>query len=172
MEFKAFKAQASRRDVIKGALKGAAYAAPIIVASSIPMAVGAATGPGGQTLFVNGVNNPTVPFSTGTITFTGRGYGNVRPVYRIIFRTGNASQFSFIALTPGGDGSITNTITPSTNILIAFFGPGSYTVVTTYDDPGAGGVAGIRNVLVSNTFNVTAASFAPTGTLPPGGTRE
>lgn len=73
MEWKVFKAKASRRDVIKGALKGAAYAAPIVAASAVPMVARAVTGPFGQSLFVNGQNTATVTVGS-LLTFTGRGF--------------------------------------------------------------------------------------------------
>lgn len=101
MEFKVLKAQASRRDVIKGTLKGAAYAAPIMVASAIPMAVGAVTGQFGQSLFVNGLNTVTVT-SGSFLTFTGRGF---RPGQAVFLQIQSLNTGAAIVTGANADGN-------------------------------------------------------------------
>lgn len=70
-----FKDELSRRDAMKTALKAGAYAAPVILAASVPgIGVAAATpGPGGPT--ITGVNPSGGPTTGGTVvTLTGTNF--------------------------------------------------------------------------------------------------
>ncbi len=70
-----FKDELSRRDAMKTGLKAGAYAAPVILAASVPgMGVAAATpGPGGPT--ITGVNPSNGPTTGGTVvTLTGTNF--------------------------------------------------------------------------------------------------
>lgn len=156
MEFKVLKAQASRRDVIKGALKGAAYAAPVVAASSLPMLAGAATGPFGQSLFVNGVNSTTVAIGS-TLVFTGRGY---TPNEQLFIR--------FFAAATAASATITINATASGNINVTVntvgFPTSTTITATVYRQdprfiPTATPLVSVSFVLTGGSAGATSTSF-------------
>lgn len=153
-EFKVFKTKASRRDVIKGALKGAAYAAPIVVASAVPMAVGAVTGQFGQSLFVNGANTTSVAIGS-FLTFTGRGFRPGSPVFLQLtsLRTGAAVVTGANA---DGDGNL-RVIVGTGGFPLGAFAATAFEV-----DPRAANAA----PLVSLVFSITGGTTPVEGRNP------
>lgn len=163
--------RATRRDVIKGTLKGAAYAAPIVLATAVPMAVGAqvtrpatatavpptaTTVPSGPTLLLNGSAANGQTFANGsTATVTGTGYipgaivYNVRPAGNGI--AGGASGPQTVSAS-----GVFMRVPPVVFNLPA----GTYSFVTTYTNP----VAPIGTVIVGElariTFNITGTPAA------------
>ncbi len=118
MAFKALQGKATRRDVIKGTLKAGAYAAPLVVAGALPLAVGAVTGIGGVQLFINGSGaaNTTIPFGN-AFTVSGRGFQPNSVLYRSI--ASNAGTFTFLPITTDGNGNFTNVINTATSTEIS-----------------------------------------------------
>jgi len=162
MVIEAWKRAATRRDVIKKVLKASAYAAPVIVASAVPFAVGAVTPPAtGATLFITGTFNGASAIPLGAVfSLSGRGYIPNTTVYRVLVRTSSGAgngAFSFLNLTSFADGSILNNVdTRVTSTVIAMFGPGNYTALTTYTMPTA----------TSFTGQLASVSFTITGAVP------
>lgn len=153
-EFKVFKAKASRRDVIKGALKGAAYAAPIVIASAVPMAVGAVTGQFGQSLFVNGANTVSVTIGS-FLTFTGRG-----------FRPGSSVFLELVSLRTGA-AIVTGANADGNGNLRVIVGTGGFplgpfSAIAFEVDPRGANAA----PLVSLTFSITGGTI-PTASANP-----
>ncbi len=72
-----FTAEVSRREAMKTAMKAGAYAAPVILAASVPGAVGAANpiSFGGSGPTITGVTPPGGPITGGTVvTLTGTNF--------------------------------------------------------------------------------------------------
>lgn len=163
-----WKRAATRREVIKKALQAGAYTAPVIAASAVPFAVGAVTGPTmtptagtAATLFITGTFSGASTIPLGAVfSLSGRGYVPGATVFRVLVRTSSGTgngAFSFLPLTAFADGSILNNVdTKVTSTVIAMYGPGNYTALTTYTMPTA----------TSFTGQLASVSFTITGAVP------
>jgi len=160
-----FKDELSRRDAMKTAMKAGAYAAPVILAASVPgMGVAAATpGPGGPT--ITGVNPPGGPTTGGTgVTLTGTNFCpgatvTVNGVAAIGVTVVNATTITFTT-PPGTVGAGTITVTCP-------LGQGTGTF--TYHAITATAEAYTANASVLGVLNVSKVGDV---TLPPGGSNS
>ncbi len=88
-----FARDLSRREAIKTAMKGAAYAAPVIFATAVPAAVAAATPPPGARVTVTPNPSPRA----GRVTISGNGFAANG---RILLQFVSPSEGTNTAVTP------------------------------------------------------------------------
>lgn len=165
-----FKDEVSRREAMKTAMKAGAYAAPVILAASVPGAVGAtnmisngtvtppATGGGGPT--ITGVNPPSGPTTGGTVvTLTGTNFCpgatvTVNGVAATNVTVVNSTTITFT--TPAGTtGAATITVTCPAGTgtgTFTYFPPGTGPTITVVNPPAGPTTGGTVVTLTGTNF--------------------
>jgi len=166
IEPKILRGQATRRDIIKGALKAGAYAAPIVAVGAVPFAVGAVTGPSGVTLLINGANTATLAGNV-NFTLTGTRFTPGATIYRVAYPnfTGTGFAFSFLTtpLTIAANGTISSTENTGNVGAFTTNGPGSYTIAIATQANGSGFSGVLVSLQVTYTGGVLSGMAVPAG---------
>ncbi len=163
MVLQVVRGTATRREVIKGALKAGAYAAPVIVAGTIPMAVGAVTPaptmtpvPAGPRVFVAPASGP----ANTTFAIAGSGFP-VSTTLEVRLVSGPVSAATF-TVTTSATGAFFTTFTVGTALgtrVLAVEPVGTTNVLAQFSLVETAGTMPTTPVLTANPTS------APVGTL-------
>jgi len=157
-----FTAEVSRREAMKTAMKAGVYAAPVILAASVPGAVGAANpiSFGGSGPTITGVTPPGGPTTGGTVvTLTGTNFCagatiTVNGVTATNVTVVNSTTITFTT-PPGAQGAATITVTCPNGTgtgTFTYFPPGSGPTITGVNPPAGPTTGGTVVTLTGTNF--------------------